>query len=90
MQLSFSGTKLHQNEDKTQKNGEKWQKFDYIDKSIMIICLYLPINKNISLGYSSFYEYNPVLRLVLLIKIKAYEESFYIRNDSVPGNDHNG
>ena len=33
-----------------------------------------------------------VLRLVLLIKIKmkAYEESFYLRNDSVPGNDHNG
>ena len=57
------------------------------------MCLYLPINKNISLGYTSFYyESNPVLRLVLLIKIKmkAYEESFYLRNDSVPGNDHNG
>lgn len=24
------------------------------------------------------------------IKMKAYEESFYLRNDSVPSNDHNG
>ena len=58
----------------------------------MIICLYLPKNKNISLGYTSFY-FNSCIQfywLVLLIKMKADEEYFYLRNDSVPGNDHNG
>lgn len=57
----------------------------------MIICLYLPRNKNISPRiYFFLYESYPVLRLVLSIKVKADEECFYIRNDSVPGNDHNG
>lgn len=57
----------------------------------MIICLYLLINENISLGYSSFlYESNPVLQLALSIKVKAYEKSFALRNDSVPRNGHNG
>lgn len=36
------------------------------------------------------YEFKPVLGLVLSIKVKADEECFYLRNDSVPGNDHNG
>ena len=71
---------------------KKWQKFDYIDKSITIICLYLPINKNISLGYTSFYmnQSSFTAGIINKIKMKAYEESFYLRNDSVPGNDHNG
>lgn len=57
----------------------------------MIICLYLPRNKNISPRiYFFLYESYPVLRLVLSIKVKADEECFYLRNDSVPGNDHNG
>ena len=58
----------------------------------MIICLYLPKNKNISLGYTSLYLNSRIqfYWLVLLIKVKADEEYFYLRNDSVPGNDHNG
>ena len=73
---------------KHRKIEKKRKKFDYLDKSNKIICLYLHTNKNIPSGYSFFNQVQFTAGITL--NEKAHEENIALRNVSIPRNGRNG